>query len=433
MKHFYCLLLLFFIQQLSAQKTIYGYVQDSSNGERLIGAFVKLINEEGSTSANNYGYFSLKSMRDTAYLYVSQVGYDSKLIPVHQGTELPLNITLRSVFVLKGVKLSSRKDEKIVNSTQMSTISMNVQQIKMMPRFMGEADIIKAIQLMPGIKGGSEGSTGLYVRGGGPDQNLILLDGAPVYNASHLFGFFSIFNTDAINHVQILKGGFPARYGGRLSSVLDITMKEGNMKRFRAEGSVGALASKLTLEGPIKKDKASFMISGRRTYLDFLLQPIFQLANGNSSLRQGYFFSDMNAKINWKVNKTNRLYLSYYTGKDKFYVKSKPYSYLYDGKTISDQSEDRNQWGNQLGGLRWNKVLNKDIFINTQLNHTKYYYEIVQSASSSEANDTATIEQMNYSGFTSSIRDISLRSDAEINRGHHYIRTGLSVISHTFI
>lgn len=172
MKYIYCLVLLFFIQQLSAQKTIYGYVQDSSNGERLIGAFIKLINEEGSTSANNYGYFSLKSMRDTAYLYVSQVGYDSKLIPVHQGTELPLNITLRSVYVLKGVKLSSRKDEKIVNSTQMSTISMNVQQIKMMPRFMGEADIIKAIQLMPGIKGGSEGSTGLYVRGGGPDQKF---------------------------------------------------------------------------------------------------------------------------------------------------------------------------------------------------------------------------------------------------------------------
>ncbi len=433
MKQISILLFLFVTLSTSAQKTIYGYVQDSTNGERLVGAYVKLVNEEASTSTNNYGYFSLQSNKDTPYLYISHVGFDGKTITILTTTELPLNVFLTPVYQFKGVKFNGKKDEKIVNSTQMSTITMNVQQIKMMPRFMGEADIIKAIQLMPGIKGGSEGSTGLYVRGGGPDQNLILLDGSPVYNASHLFGFFSIFNTDAINHVQILKGGFPARYGGRLSSVLDITMKEGNMKKFKAEGSVGALASKLTLEGPIKKDKASFMISGRRTYLDFLLQPLFQLANGNNGYSQGYFFSDMNAKINWKVNKNNRLYLSYYTGKDKYYVKSKPYSYLYDGKTISDKSEDRNQWGNQLGGLRWNKVLNKNIFINSQINYTKYYYEIVQSASSSEANDTATLEQMNYNGFTSSIRDISLKSDAEINNGKHYFRTGFSVIAHQFI
>ncbi len=231
----------------------------------------------------------------------------------------------------------------------------------------------------------------------------------------------------------MLKGGFPARYGGRLSSVLDITMKEGNMKRLKVEGSLGLLASKLTIEGPIKKDKASFMVSGRRTYLDFLLQPLFRLANGNSNYSQGYFFSDLNAKINWKLNKNNRIYLSYYTGKDKYYVKSKPYSYLYDGKTISDQSEDRNQWGNQLGGLRWNKVLNKNIFINTQVNFTKYYYEIIQSASSSEQNDTATLEQMNYNGFRSSIRDYSFKSDAEINRGKHYFRTGFSAIAHQFV
>ena len=294
---------------------------------------------------------------------VSNPGYDNYAILVLPSEAMPINITITLSTFFKGATVKARKDEKVVNSTQMSSVSITMAQIKMLPRFFGETDVIKAVQLMPGIKGGSEGSSGLYVRGGGPDQNLILLDGAPVYNASHLFGFFSIFNSDAINHVQIMKGGFPARYGGRLSSVLDITMKEGNMKRYKVEGSLGLLASRIGIEGPIKKDKASFMICARRTYLDFLLQPLFRLANGNSNLSQGYFFNDLNAKVNWKVNKRNRLYLSYYGGKDKYYVKSKPYSYLYDGTTISDQSEDRNQWGNQLGGLRWNRIFNKNTFI----------------------------------------------------------------------
>lgn len=425
------LLFLFPTFKSTAQRTIYGYVQDSASGERVVNAYIKVFGEDVSTTTNNYGYFTLKTNQDSCLLLISNPGYDNNSLLVLKSTPLPINVQLMQVTVFKTVA-KAKRDDKIVNSTQMSSISITMSQIKMLPKFFGETDIIKAIQLMPGIKGGSEGSTGLYVRGGGPDQNLVLLDGAPVYNASHLFGFFSIFNSDAINHVQILKGGFPARYGGRLSSVLDVTMKEGNMNRFRVEGSIGALASRLALEGPIKKNKASFMICARRTYLDFLLQPLFRLASGNSGLSQGYFFDDLNAKINWKMARNHRLYLSYYVGKDKYYVKSKPYSYLYDGNTISDQSENRNQWGNRLGALRWNWILNKDVFINTQVNYTKYYYEIVQSASSSTVNDTSATEQSNYYGFISSIKDISLRSDAEINKGKHYIRTGFSAIFHTF-
>lgn len=422
----------FCITNLFCQRTIYGYIQDSATEERIVNSYIKAYGEDYTTTSNNYGYFTITTLKDSCLLMVSNPGYENKAFLVLSNMVLPISIQIVKSTVFEGITVKSKRDDKIVNSTQMSSVSITMAQIKMMPRFFGETDIIKAVQLMPGIKGGSEGSSGLYVRGGGPDQNLILLDGAPVYNASHLFGFFSIFNTDAINHVQILKGGFPARYGGRLSSVLDVTMKDGNMKKYSVEGSLGLLSSKIGIEGPIKKDKASFMICARRTYLDFLLQPIFQLANGNSNVSQGYFFNDINAKVNYKINSRNRLILSYYGGKDKFYVKSKPYSYLYDGTTISDESEDKNQWGNQLWALRWNKALSKNIFINTQINYTKYYYLISQSASSSEVNDTSVLDQSNSYGFISSIRDITLRSDIEINKGKHYYRTGFSVIAHEF-
>jgi hypothetical protein len=427
-------LCLFFSSGLWAQKTINGYVQDSATGERLINAYVRIFGEQNAAQTNNYGYFTVKSTKDTCILMVSYAGYANQAIQVTSKTELPLVIPMIvEETTFKGIVVKSKKDNKIVDETQMSSVSISVAQVKLMPRFFGETDIIKAIQLMPGVKGGSEGTTGLYVRGGGPDQNLILLDGAPVYNASHLFGFFSIFNTDAINHVQLLKGGFPARYGGRLSSVLDITMKEGNMKKYKVEGSVGALASKVTVEGPIKKDKASFIISARRTYLDILLQPLLRLGNGNSGVSQGYFFNDLNAKVNWKVSKKDRLYMSYYVGKDKFYTKSKPYSYLYDGNYVSDRSEDRNQWGNQLGALRWNRIVNKNIFINTQLSYTKYYYEVFSSAASSEQSDTLLTERFNSNQFLSGIRDWSLKSDAEMTKGKHNYRAGVQLIAHRFL
>ena len=201
----------------------------------------------------------------------------------------------------------------------MSTIDVPIDQIKALPALLGEVDVLKVLQLLPGVQSGSEGSSGLYVRGGGPDQNLILLDGVPVYNASHLFGFFSVFNADAINHVELIKGGFPARYGGRLSSVIDISMKEGNSKAFHGEGSVGLVASRLTVEGPIIKDRTSFIISGRRTYIDVLASPLIRMATKGEE-RAGYFFYDLNGKINHRINKANRLFLSIYTGDDKAYA-----------------------------------------------------------------------------------------------------------------
>lgn len=429
---FLILVTLFYIQ-LKSQNTVYGYVQDSVSQEKLIGSSIKILDKNTGTTTNNYGYFSLKYSTDTVILVLTHSGYKQTYIAINKNTPMPINIFVKQEeYIMKNVVIKSKKESKIVDEVQMSSVNISMNQIKMLPRFLGETDILKAIQLMPGIKGGSEGSTGLYVRGGGADQNLILLDGAMVYNPSHLFGFFSVFNTDAINNIQMLKGGFPARFGGRLSSVLDITMKDGHMTKFKGEGSIGTLASKLTLEGPIIKNRVSFMVSARRTYLDLMLQPILRLSSGNPNLRQGYFFSDFNAKVNWRLNSKNRLYLSYYSGIDKFYMENKPYTYLYDGKVLKEQSSSKNQWGNQLATIKFNQIINKNFFLNTQVNLTKYFYEIEESFSNSEETDTGVIEQFNLNGFGSKIRDISIKSDAELNHGRHFVRFGFSGVLHQF-
>ena len=236
-----------------------------------------------------------------------------------------INLSLNPTIELKEV-LVVDKAKSQVQSTQMSMAEIPIQTIKSLPVLMGEVDIIKTIQLLPGVQSGGEGMSGLYVRGGGPDQNLILLDGVPVYNANHLFGFFSVFNADAIQNISLVKGAFPARYGGRLSSVLDIKMKEGNNKKFKGEGSVGIISSKLTLEGPVVNDKTSFLISGRRTYIDILTQPFIKYEasqQGYDKLSGGYYFYDLNAKVNHKFSDKSRLYLSSYFGRDKAYSRIK--------------------------------------------------------------------------------------------------------------
>ncbi|HIP37559.1 MAG TPA: TonB-dependent receptor [Crocinitomix sp.] len=250
--------------------------------------------------------------------------------------------------------------------------------VKSLPVLLGETDIIKTAQLMPGIQSGSEGSSGMYVRGGGPDQNLILLDGVPIYNANHLFGFFSVFNADAINSVKIIKGGFPARYGGRLSSVIDIRMNEGNMNEYHGEGSIGIISSKFMLSGPILKGKTSFMISVRRTYIDLLMRPIISSINQSSSNYKaggGYFFYDINGKINHTINKKNHLYFSAYTGKDKFYIKDEYKFYDYDSlKYRYNTTDGKIQWGNQIFALRWNHQYGPKLFSNLTLHYSNYKF-----------------------------------------------------------
>jgi outer membrane receptor for ferrienterochelin and colicin len=319
----------------------------------------------------------------------------------------------------------------------MSTIRVPVTQLKKIPAFLGETDILKAIQLLPGVQSGGEGQSGFYVRGGSQDQNLILLDGTPVYNASHLFGFFSVFNADAIKDVTLVKGGFPARYGGRLSSVLDISMKEGNMKEFHGSGSIGLVASKLTLEGPIWKDKISFIVSARRTYIDILARPFISLAfaqEEGTSGSFGYYFYDFNGKLNWKISPEDRVYFSVYSGDDVFYTQLKN---SFEGSI--DQVDETVKigfgWGNLTSTLRWNHLWTDKLFSNTSLTYSRYKFNTENGFTTEEFENGELLNSTDVGfGYVSGINDVSAKIDFDyIPVPDHFIRFGGNLTSHVFI
>lgn len=413
---------------LSAQKhTISGYIEDEATGEKLLGANIFNVNTFEGTTSNNYGFYSFTQPAGETTIRYSFVGYSPREITISLIKDTLINISLQPSIELAEVVVTADRNESKVRSTQMSVNEMPIKTIKALPVFMGEVDVIKALQLMPGIQSGNEGTSGLYVRGGSPDQNLILLDGVPVYNANHLFGFFSVFNADAINSVKLVKGGFPARYGGRLSSVLDIRMKEGNSKEFHGEGSIGLIAAKLTLEGPIIKDKTSFIISARRTYADLIAKPFIAMANNYQpgyKFNAGYNFYDLNAKINHKFSDRSRLYLSAYAGRDKAYSKEK-----YDYAPNYDNDEFSLKWGNITTSLRWNYIFNQKLFANTRASYSKYKFRMGE-VYETKSNDYT--ENYDYEYF-SGIEDVagSIDFDYVPNPGH-YIRFGMSNIYHTF-
>lgn len=362
----------------SQKSTLSGYMKDSQTGEALIGARVYIDSLKIGAVANIYGFYSLTVPNGTHTILFSYVGKEPVKKLVQLDENLSLDIVLDPIGELDEIVITGEKKEQ--ESTEMSTVNLSMDKVKSLPVLLGERDIIKTAQLLPGIQSGSEGSSGIYVRGGGPDQNLILLDGVPIYNANHLFGFFSVFNADAINQVKLVKGGFPAEYGGRISSVIDIRMNEGDMKKIHGEGSVGIISSKLMLNGPIIKDKTSFMISARRTYIDVLARPFIALANQNNSsqgekVTGGYFFYDVNAKLNHVINPNNRIYFSAYLGDDKFYVDSK-YSYLNSSDNLRyvEESNAGLKWGNKIMALRWNHKFGPKLFSNTTLNYSDYRF-----------------------------------------------------------
>ncbi len=285
-------------QYAQSKATISGYLKDKDTYETLIGASVYLKESQVGTSTNNYGFYSLTADTGKYTLVISYAGYKTIEMPIHLNKNLPLEINLEyNTVEINEYVIDDTRTNQNYESTKMGQIELKVEDIKKIPALLGEVDVLKTIQLLPGVKSSGEGNSGFYVRGGGPDQNLILLDNTVVYNASHLFGFFSIFNSDAIKNVILVKGGMPANYGGRLSSVLDISMKEGNMKKIHGEGGIGIIASRFTLEGPFKKDKASFLISARRTYAD-LFAPLFLPPEAR---RNGYYFYDINAILNLRI------------------------------------------------------------------------------------------------------------------------------------
>ncbi len=420
-------LLIFSMLSLSvfAQKyTISGYIEDSDTGEKLIAANAFDLRTASGAVSNTYGFYSLTLPKDSVHLEISYIGYETQRLDLYLDKNTTLNIKLGSSIELAVVEVSASRQARIEEEVQMSRVDIPIEQIKKIPALLGEVDVLKVLQLLPGVQSGGEGQSGLYVRGGSPDQNLVLLDGVPVYNVSHVLGIFSVFNADAIKNVTLTKGGFPARYGGRLSSVLEINMKEGNMNEVHGEGSVGLISSKLTLEGPIWKDKTSFIVSGRRTYVDLLMAPFIKAANAaedGGDFKVKLFFYDLNAKINHKFNDKHRLYLSAYSGSDVFGTEFKD-----DG----DSFEGGLDWGNLISAARWNWQINPKTFANTTLTYTNYQIDIGTGFSSKRPNEPTERFSAKY---ISGIEDIGLKFDLDhIPSPKHYLRFGGAATHHTY-
>jgi len=390
--------------QAFAQKnfTISGTIKDNATGEQLIGASVRIKElPQIGTATNSYGFYSLTAPKGEYTLLISYIGYETVEKSISLNKNLDLNIAIGSKSELQEVVISSNKpNNDNVAAPQMGVEKLNMSKINNVPVLLGEKDILKTISLLPGVKAASEGNTGFYVRGGASDQNLILLDEATVYNASHLFGFFSTFNSDAIKDVSLYKGGMPAEYGGRLSSVLDVKMNDGNNKDYTVQGGLGLISSRIKVEGPIVEDKGSFMISARRTYIDLFLK-----ASSDSSIRgSSLYFYDLNAKANYHFDDKNAIYLSGYFGKDVLGLKN----------TFGTN------WGNSTGTLRFNHIFNNRLFSNTSLVYSNYNY-VIQD-----------FESDNNFKATSQITDVNFKEDLQYSiSNNHTLKFGLNILHHT--
>ena len=431
--HFVSLLFLFANFASFAQNyNISGFIREKQTGENLINANIYELSSMNGTISNEYGFFSLSLPKGKNSIVFSFIGYEKKVVEINLTSDTTLNVELDFMSDLKEVTVYGSEGSKI-EKTQMSVVELPKSTLTKIPVLLGEPDVLKVIQLLPGVQSGTEGTSGIYVRGGGPDQNLFLLDGVPVYNASHLFGFFSIFNPSAVNTVKLYKGGFPARFGGRLSSVVDIRMKEGNMKELKGEFSVGLISSRFSLEGPIKKDKTSFIISGRRTYLDLLARPVLKIVNKNtegSDVTAGYYFYDLNAKINHIFSEKSRLYFSSYVGLDKAY--SNEYNYYVDGHVRYDSDyESRLKWGNVTNALRWNYVFNPKLFSNVTLTYSNYKFNVGEETLIRNTKEKTRLEDI--FDYKSGIEDFAIKVDFDYFPAKaHSVKFGGENIFHRF-
>ncbi len=429
-----CIALFFlfpFFLQAQATFTISGYVEDASSKEKLISSIIYDVGSKQGVVANTYGFYSLTLPRGEKTLTISFVGYDAQQLKINLKQDTTINFLLKTAAELEAVEISAKRQDRIEERVQMSKITVPIAQIKKIPMLLGEVDVLKALQFLPGVQSGGEGQNALIVRGGSPDQNLVILDGVPIYNVSHLGGLFSVFNGDAIKNVSLTKGGFPARFGGRLSSVLEIDMKDGNMKEFHGEGGIGILTSRVMIEGPIVKNKASFMIAARRTYYDVLARPIvkraFRAEEPNGDFDFNLYFYDLNAKVNWKINEKHRLYLSAFNNADLFKVDYKLPSSARAGDY--ERAKGGIDFGNTTGALRWNWLINNKLFANTTVAYTRYQFNTVAGYEIKE--DTA-VDNANGK-FFSGIKDWSGRFDLDyLPNPKHRLRFGASNTYHTY-
>ena len=387
--------------QIKAQEntTVNGTVKDIHTGESIIGAVIKIDQLANVVvTSNEYGFYAISLPRGKYDLRISFVGYEEKRIPILLNGPFIANVFLESKNQLAEVVVASKRKDDNLTKAQIGTETLNMQSISKVPVIFGEKDVLKTIQLLPGVKSAGEGNSGFYVRGGAADQNLILLDEAPVYNASHLLGFFSTFNSDAIKDATLIKGNGPAQYGGRLSSVLDVKMKEGNNKNYTFNGGLGLISSRLSIEGPIQENKSSFILSGRRTYADVFLKATEKFKDNI------LYFYDLNAKANYKIDDKNRIYFSGYFGKDE----------------LGLGSSFRINWGNKTGTIRWNRIINSQLFLNTSFIYSDYSYNVGLKNGETNFN------------VNSNIKDVNLKQDYTFYLNpKNTIRYGFNSILHT--
>lgn len=386
-----------------------GYLTSVIDGEALIGAKAYIPSIGIGALTNNYGFYSLNVPKGKYLIEFRATGLDKTVMEVEllENKQLDVEIGDKTLNI-EEVIVNAKKGENI-ESTKMGQIQLEVEKIKTLPAFFGEVDVIKTIQLLPGVNSATEGGQGFYVRGGGPDQNLVLLDEAVVYNAAHLFGFFSVFNVDAIKSVNLTKGGIPANFGGRMSSVLEVTMNEGNNKRFGVKGGLGLISSRITAEGPIKKGKGSFIASARRTYIDVIMKAA--ISDDSPFAGSSYFFYDFNFKANYRLSPKDKLFVAGYYGKDKFIFGNK-----------EDDFTVRMPWGNGIGSIRWNRIISSKLFMNVTATFTDYLFAFGSDQ------DEFSFE------LKSGIRDYSGKVDfSYFPNTRHKIKWGAEYINHTFV
>lgn len=427
----FLLILFTWISVCYAQNTSFsvsGYVQDISSGERLPGAVIYCPNTSKGTQTNPYGFFTLFLSAESKGIEVSHIGFQSQWIEFNQKHDTSFIVSLAPKDVELGeIVVSAQRETTLIK--RMGQHQLASSQIEKIPMVLGEPDLLKAYQMMPGVQSGIEGTSGMVVRGSDPGQNLILLDGVPVYNANHLFGLFSVFDNDAIKSSTLIKGAFPARYGGRVSSVLDVRMKEGNNQQLKGVASIGLISSKIMLEGPIVKEKTSFMVSARRTYLDLLSIPYQRIVSGKNALWK-YSFQDINLKINHIINPNNRLFLSFYNGKDEYSYKGK----ISDigGKNVTEEKNGFN-WGNLTSTLRWNWQPGRRFFCNTTLIYSDYAFNTNKYTKVSEQIDTTINSSVLDLKFRSGIKDYGISVDFDyVPAQSHQLRFGALFTHHKF-
>ena len=420
-----------------AQKkfTVSGYFTDDKSSETLIGATVyDNLSKHGAIS-NVFGFYSITLSEGSHSLQYSYVGYTPEVVDFVLTKDTVINVKLKESTALGEVVVTAEKNETGISSPKMGSLDLPVKMIEHTPTLLGETDVMRTIQLTPGVQQGSAGSSAIYVRGGGGDENLVLLDGSPIYKVDHMFGFFSVFTPEAIKKVSFYKTSFPARYNGRVSSVIDVRTKDGDMQNFNKSISIGLLTSRFTFDGPIVKDKTSFSISGRTTYLSLLTTPLMSLLKiDGEKVNVGYWFYDFNAKINHKFSDNDRLYVSFYRGVDKFWVKDK-YEYNEEYRKYDDKDKYYLRWGNLLTTARWNHVFAPRLFSNATLSYNKYNMSVGNEYEYTEIYKDTNFKSLECyeSEYNSSIVDLGFSDDFDFMLNEkHDIKFGVNYINHNF-